>query len=130
MSMGRINGYDWGLFPGDAAYSVFSFYVWFLAAYFTKEELLGKLRTLEISVDIFTQIEETINEIFTIGEKTKVKAFPLMILFHFFVFVISLSTYVCNFARFLCTISNSGILMLITLTIVYFFPVLLAHKWI
>lgn len=126
----QIWGYDWGIFPMDATYSVFAFYIWFFALYSAKEDLLEELGTLKISKNKFDRIKEIVYEIFTIGKKTKGKFFPVIILVHFFLYGISFSTFVCNLARSMCTITNPLLMILTTLTIVYFFPVLIAQEWI
>lgn len=126
----QIWGYDWGSFPMDATYSVFAFYIWFFALYSAKEDLLEELGTLKISKNKFDQIKKIVYKIFTIGKKTKRKYFPLIILGHFFLYGISFSTYVCNLARSMCILTNPLLMILTTLIIVYFFPVLLAQEWI
>jgi len=73
-----IRGYDWGLFPTDATYSVFVFYIWLLAFYSAKENLQKArstfLSTLDISNELFAEIKKKTNKVLVISKKPKAKS--------------------------------------------------------
>lgn len=126
-----IYGYDWPSFPQEATYSVFAFYIWFYALYCSKEDLLGKLNgSSQIPANIYAKIMEISNEIFSIGKKDNIRVFPIIVLFHIFLFAQSFRPWVYELSSSICTNNGSGVMMLIIITIVYFIPTLLSLEWI
>lgn len=126
-----IYGYDWSLFAQETTYSVFAFYIWFYALYCSKEDLLGKLNSSsKTPANIYTEIMEIINEIFSIGKKSNIRVFPIIVLVHILLFALSFYPWVYELSSSICTKNGPGVMMLIIITIVYFIPTLLSLEWI
>lgn len=126
-----IYDYDWSSFPQEATYSVFAFYIWFYALYCSKEDFLGKLNSSsKIPANIYTKIMEIINEIFSIGKKSNIRVFPIIVLVHIFLFAQSFRPWVYELSSSIGTKSGPGVMMLVIITIVYFIPTLLSLEWI
>jgi len=132
-----IRGYDWGLFPTDATYSVFVFYIWFSLLCIAKKDLLVVKKDLLVDLITFKKTpKKMITHIKKMTKKTDEetdeetkKEVPLVnyIMFHFFLFAVSFTTSVYNLSRLMGTICFP-LVMLLTLTIVYVFPYMLAKE--
>jgi len=110
---------------------MFAFYIWFYALHYSKEDLLGKLNSsLKIPANIYTKITEIINEILSIGKKSNIRVFPIIVLVHILLFAISFYPWVYELSSSISTKNGSGVMMFIMITIVYFIPTLLSLEWI